>query len=65
MFIRIEQAPVSAHLTLTSLIATYEIISSRKRPAPVPFTVLILKFAAPVTDNFFRLRGIRLRELAL
>ena len=57
MFIRIEQAPVSGHLTLTSLIGTYEIISSRKRPAPVPFTVLILKFAAPVTDNFFSSPG--------
>ena len=60
MFIRVEQAPVSAHLTLTSLIATYEIISSLKRPSPVPFTVLMLKFAAPVTDNFFSSPGYSL-----
>ena len=57
MFIRVEQAPVSGHLTLTSLIATYQIISSLKRLSPVPFTVLILKFAAPVTDNFFSSPG--------
>ena len=63
--LRVEQAPVSDHLTLISLIATYEMISSLKRPAPVPFTVLMLKFAAPVTDNFFRFRGVRLRELRL
>ena len=56
----VEQAPVSDHLTFISLLATYEIISSLKRPAPGPFTVLILKFAAPVTDNFFRLRGVQL-----
>ena len=57
MFIRVEQAPVSAHLTLTSLIATHLIIGSRKRPAPVPFTALILKLAAPVTNNFFSSPG--------
>ena len=61
----VEQAPVSDHLTLISLLATYKIISSLKRPAPGPFTVLILKFAAPVTDNFFRLWGVYLRELVL
>ena len=60
MFIRVEQAPVSAHLTLTSLIATYEIISSLKRPSPVLFTVLMLKFAAPVTDNFLSAPGYSL-----
>ena len=60
MFIRVKQASVSAHLTLTSLIATYEIISSLKRPSPVPFTVLMLKFAAPVTDNFFSSPGYSL-----